>query len=145
MDVSIESIHWNPEVAALLSGAGLPVSDLGEQRQLHLFGARHEGKLLGVVGIEAYASVGLLRSLAVAATFRKLGHGHALLAHAEQSAAQLGIEELFLLTTTAADFFARHGYLPASRRDAPRAIAQTTQFSGLCPVTASLMRKRLLV
>lgn len=143
MKLSIDPVVWNAEVEGLLSSSGLPVSDLGENSQLHLFGARFDGKLVGVAGIEVYATAGLLRSLAVQAAFRKEGYGRALVTHAETWASQLGVKELYLLTTTAAGFFARLGYEGVSRSTAPKAIAQTTQFSALCPSSSTFMRKRL--
>jgi amino-acid N-acetyltransferase len=143
MNIVIEPITHNSEVEALISSSLLPVSDLVSQAELRLFGARLNGKLIGVVGIEAYGSVGLLRSLAVDSDFRKEGYGRALVAHAEAQATELGIQELYLLTMAAAEFFARLGYEVVSRSEAPAAIAKTTQFSGLCPSSATLMCKKL--
>lgn len=145
MKLSIEPVVCNAQVEALLAASGLPVEDLGERPQLHLFGARFDGKLAGVVGVEVYRDVGLLRSLAVEPAFRKLGYAHALVAHAEFWASQLGVDSLYLLTTTAAGFFARLDYAPLPRSDAPQAIAKTTQFAGLCPASATFMRKQLAV
>ena len=142
MKSSIEPIVCNAEVEARLSGSGLPVSDMGEH-SVHLFGARQNGKIIGVVGLEVYATVGLLRSLAVATAFREDGYGRALVTHAEIRASQLGGKELYLLTTTAAGFFARLGYEVVSRSDAPKDIAQTTQFARLCPSSSAFMRKKL--
>jgi amino-acid N-acetyltransferase len=143
MKWSIEPIVSNAEVNALLSSSGLPISNLDRQSQVHLFGARSEGKLIGVVGIEVYAPVWLLRSLVVAPEFRNGGGGRALATHAETRASQLGVQDLYLLTTTAAGFFARLGYEVVSRADAPMTIAQTTQFAGLCPSSSAFMRKKL--
>jgi amino-acid N-acetyltransferase len=88
--------------------------------------------------------VGLLRSLAVAEAHRKGGCGRALVSHAESWAWRHGVKTLYLLTTTAANFFARTGYEAISRVQAPAPIAATTQFSSLCPSSATLMRKACL-
>lgn len=138
----VKPIALGPAVEALLADSGLPVSDLAAQPALHLLGARLNGKLVGVVGIEAYENVGLLRSLAVAGDFRHGGYGRALVAHAENLASQLGIQALYLLTTTAASFFARQGYEPVPRSTAPQAITKTAQFAGLCPASSVFMRKQ---
>jgi amino-acid N-acetyltransferase len=50
-----------------------------------------------------------------------------------------GIRDLWLLTTSAEAFFAKHGFEKADRSAAPPAIAETSQFRDLCPATAALM------
>jgi amino-acid N-acetyltransferase len=62
---------------------------------------------------------------------------------AEAHAAPLGVESLYLLTTTADAFFSRLGYSPASREEAPSFIKNTSQFSGLCPASSVFMCKHL--
>ena len=98
---------------------------------------------MGVVGVEVYGSVGLLRSLAVEPSHRKSGLGVSLVSNAETWAAEQGVETLYLLTTTAAQFFARRGYEAVPRSEAPAAIAATAQFSDLCPASSTFMRKVL--
>jgi amino-acid N-acetyltransferase len=53
------------------------------------------------------------------------------------------VEALFLLTTTAADFFGTRGYELIDREAVPEAVAETAEFSELCPDAATCMRKRL--
>ncbi len=141
--MNIESISYDREVEALLAGAGLPVSDIAGTEHLQLFGMRSGPALVGVVGVEVYGQTGLLRSLAVAESHRAKGCGRALVRHAEAWASRRGVRALYLLTTTASRYFARHGYLELDRSEAPAAIATTTQFAGLCPASAVLMRKVL--
>jgi amino-acid N-acetyltransferase len=96
-----------------------------------------------VVGVEVYGSVGMLRSLAVVPAHRSTGLGTALASDAETWAAEHGVGALYLLTTTAAQFFARRGYVMIPRSEAPQAIAATAQFSDLCPASSTFMRKVL--
>lgn len=138
-----ESISLNSEVESLLIEVGLPVSDLTSSPSLNFLGLREGGRLVGVVGIEIYGSVGLLRSLAVTPARRHAGLGLGLVSSAESWAAERGINTLCLLTTTAADFFARLGYEVIPRSEAPAAIAATAQFADLCPVSSTFMRKVL--
>ena len=138
-----EVISLNTEVRALLVKAQLPVADLASSRSLNLLGFRDHGRLVGVVGIEVYGSVGMLRSLAVEPTHRNTGLGAALVSNAETWAAEHGVETLYLLTTTAAKFFAKQGYEVVPKSEAPEAIAGTAQFSGLCPASSTFMRKVL--
>jgi amino-acid N-acetyltransferase len=138
-----EFMRFNSEVETLLTEAGLPIADLPSCRGLNLLGMREGGRLVGVVGIEVYRSVGLLRSLAVAEARRQGGLGRALVSNAEAWAAAQGVKTLYLLTTTAAAFFVRLGYEVISRSEAPAAIAATTQFAALCPASSTFMRKVL--
>ena len=134
-----------PVVAAkeILGLAQLPTGDLTPDHMEHFFGAWSGATLVGVVGIEPYGTMALLRSLAVVATQRGSGVGSALLGQAEQYAAEKGIGSIFLLTTTAPAYFEKRGYCAISRETVPEAIRSTKEFASLCPSSAVLMVKHL--
>lgn len=138
-----EVVNIDAEVEALLTEGGLAVSDLAQSQNLQLFGIRRASRLLGVVGIEVYGPVGLLRSLTVADAFRRTGLGRDLVSHAETWATGRGVRTLYLLTITAEKFFSRLGYEVVPRSSAPPAIAATEQFANLCPDSSAFMRKAL--
>lgn len=141
-----EAIHpLAPSAAttALLEQCRLPTTDLSTCPSLQLFGVSADAALHGMVGLEFYPPVGLLRSLAVSPELRGKGLGGILVEFVESQAREAGIETLYLLTTTAAPFFARLGYASVAREDAPTAIRSTAQFSGLCPASSTFMAKRL--
>jgi amino-acid N-acetyltransferase len=131
------------EAVPLLVECGLPVTDISPAAPPLFFGIREAGVLAAVVGLEVYAPVGLLRSLAVRPAFRDCGFGRALVARVESFAAARGVESLYLLTTTAERFFAALGYAVAARDAAPAAIRATSQFAGLCPASSAFLSKRL--
>jgi protein-tyrosine-phosphatase len=79
-------------------------------------GSRDDRGLAAVVGLEVFGKVGLLRSLAVRPDNRGTGLGGTLVGAAEELAAQQGIVELFLLTTTAEPFLRQAGVFPARSR-----------------------------
>ena len=141
MVAHIESVSELNEIIPLLAECGLPVSDISSSQPPVFFGVRFESGLSAVVGLEIFGSVGLLRSLAVGPAYRGRGLGGELVAFAERHAAGCGIKVLFLLTTTASDFFAHLGFVPADRSSAPPAIQATSQFSGLCPASSTFLRK----
>jgi amino-acid N-acetyltransferase len=135
-----------PAVAAvkdLLDEARLPTSDLTEAHLENFLACGDNGALDGVVGLELYQPVALLRSLAVASRSRGRGVGSTLLAEAERHARSREVKEIYLLTTTAERFFARSGYERILRDAAPEAIRETQEFSGLCPASSVVMRKRI--
>lgn len=130
----------------LLEQCGLPVADIAPGPNQEFFGAGGKNgltSLTGLVGLERHGPVALLRSLAVSPAQRGNGLGRQLVAQAEQYAISQGVNHLFLLTTTAADFFAKLGYAATARDKAPPAIRASTQFSGLCPASSNFMSKQL--
>lgn len=124
-----------------LSEAGLPIEDLTIERLALV--AEQNGKVAGVIGLERFAGLGLLRSLVVSAQHRRSGVGKALVEALERLAVESDMAELWLLTIDADAWFARLGYDAQARDLAPAEIRQTEEFSNLCPGDAVLMRKRL--
>jgi amino-acid N-acetyltransferase len=140
------NLYRNPpesQVRHLLAESKLPMSDLSPEHLEHFFGCGPVQIPKGVVGLEIYDTVALLRSLAVAMDCRGIGCGKALVAEAESYAQSHGVTKLYLLTNTAERFFERLGYRRTDRENAPEAIVQTQEFSGLCPSNSALMVKAL--
>ncbi len=129
-------------VRALLKKADLPCEDVEIGRQAFII-ATSEGRIVGSVGVEAYGSCGLLRSLAVDEELRGRGLGSELTKEMVEMSPSLGIRELYLLTMTAAPFFEKLGFEKTERAKAPAALQGTTEFASLCPVSSVCMRKRL--
>src|SRR5689334_529359 len=110
MNFTIQPVQQPAQLAQLLAACNLPVSDIDTSSSQQFFAHCGGEEVLGVVGLELYPPVALLRSLAVAPACRGGGLGQALVVFAEQQAAAQGITSLYLLTTTAAPFFATLGY-----------------------------------
>lgn len=143
MSVKIRPAHTGDLGAArtALSDAGLPIEDLSAR---HLaFVAEANDRMVGVIGLESFGVIGLLRSLVVLPEARADGAGGLLVAALEELAREQGVEALWLLTIDADGFFERLGYRVMDRGVAPAAIQSTTEFSGLCPGDAVLMSKVL--
>ncbi len=90
-----------------------------------------------------YGAFGLLRSVAVVPALRGGGVGRALVADRLAAARAMGLAAVYLLTTTAADYFRRLGFAPAPREEAPHNLAASPEFSGACPTSAKCMVLRL--
>lgn len=129
-------------VERLLDDAGLPSEDVRTTPGSVYLGV-DGGERIGCGGIEAYGSDGLLRSVVVEDTHRGRGYGTALCDALEAEAADSDVETLYLLTTTAEAFFAGRGYERVVRSDAPPSIRETTEFSSLCPASATCLRTSL--
>lgn len=130
-------------VRRLLREAGLPVADIDANCPGRFFGCESPGKLLGVVGLELHGDSAVLRSLAVDPRARSRGLGTLLVARAERAARAGGAHTVYLLTTTAEDYFLRLGYARLAREAAPECIRSTAEFSRLCPADAALLAKSL--
>ncbi len=130
-----------PAAIELLRNAGLPTDDL-TTRHLALIAEGGAG-MLGVIGLEEFDAVGLLRSLVVSPLARGEGVGRALVEALESSAHARGINELWLLTIDADLYFSKAGFSVRNRGAAPAAIRGSKEFSSLCPDDAVLMSKRL--
>ena len=141
MTTNIEPIVELKDIVPLLVECNLPVADISPSQSPQFFGVRSESGLVAVVGLELFGAVALLRSLAVSPAHRGRGLASQLVAYAESVAACRGVDSLFLLTTTASDFFSKLGFVSASRSAAPPAIQATSQFSSLCPASSAFLRK----
>ena len=100
--------------------------------------------MIGAIGVEAHGDVGLLRSLVVHPSHRGQGAGKRLTDEIESFAKRKGIKTLYLLTTTAADFFTHLGYRVIQRAQVPASIAGTEEFKTICPVSAVCLFKNLV-
>lgn len=131
-----------PYVEDLLTANELPTEDLEEKPACFYVAFDGEDRV-GVGGLERHGSEALLRSLVVERHVRDSGLGTAICEALEQRARADGVETVYLLTTTAAAFFASLGYAEIDRTGVPAAIQQTAQFEELCPTSATCMKKSL--
>jgi len=132
-----------PAVLALLQAAGLPTADLTSVASLRFWVLEAEDSVIGVVGMERFGARALLRSLAVAPSYRRRGMGHQLVARLEREVQADHVEQLVLLTETAEKFFRAIGYEVIDRRHVPEEIKQSAEFRSLCPTSAVCMSKLL--
>ena len=135
--------HDEEGLEQLLEAAELPTEDLTAEVLEDFLIARAGHEVVAAAGIEHCDDVALLRSVVVREDMRGTGLGKRLVEAVEEGARQAGVRELYLLTTTAADFFARLGYQPVARETAPAAIKATRQFGELCPSSSAFMKKDL--
>ena len=129
------------DVLFLLQKANLPVANIDSK--VELFQLREGDRVIGTIGLESDGACGLLRSLSVAEAQRGKGYGEQLVHFIESTAKGRGLQTMYLLTTTAASFFAKKGYEIIPRSEVPLFIQQTSEFSSVCPSSATIMKKHL--
>ncbi|MCS6825401.1 MAG: arsenic resistance N-acetyltransferase ArsN2 [Caldilinea sp.] len=130
-----------PAIVNLLRRYDLPTEGAQAHLDAFIVAVNAENELKGVAGLERYGKVGLLRSLAVAE--QGWGIGAALVERILELARSLGMQQVVLLTTTAADYFLRFGFQRIARSAAPAAAHTSAEFQGACPASATVMLLRL--
>jgi amino-acid N-acetyltransferase len=135
------AVHADYEaVATLLRDSELPID--GVIASLDQFWvAEHQGRVVGVAGMERYGDSGLLRSVAVAGEWRGTGIGRTLVDRVLDEGRGAGVREVYLLTTTAEHYFPRLGFACVDRETVPAALRASAEFTGACPASAVVMRR----
>ncbi|MGB9700177.1 MAG: arsenic resistance N-acetyltransferase ArsN2 [Thermodesulfobacteriota bacterium] len=143
MAVEFASPGDEPWIRQLLISCGLPQEDLHGDHFKHFLVYKEKGLILGVVGLEIFGKVALLRSLAVNGPHRNRGIASQMVAKIEEYARSLQISKLYLLTTSAEEFFAKRGYQRSDRKLAPLEIRTTREFQEICPDSSVCLSKDL--
>jgi amino-acid N-acetyltransferase len=128
---------------AALGGVGLPTEDVATAGPLFWRFSINDDVPVGFGGLEVHGSDALLRSVVTLPPLRGRGLGRKIVMALEGEAVVAQCSAVWLLTTTAQDFFAKLGYAAVDRGTVPAAIRATAQFALLCPDTAAVMAKRL--
>jgi amino-acid N-acetyltransferase len=126
-------------VRALLASSDLPVEGLEEQFGEGYAVAVADGAIVGAEGIEVYDDAGLLRSAVISPAWRGKGVGDALTRDRIDWSRRRGLADLYLLTTTASDYFPRFGFAAVDRDAAPAGIRGSREFTTACPASAVFM------
>jgi len=125
-------------VERLLSASGLPLD--GVREALPGFVVAEAGSdVVGVAGLEVCCDNALLRSVAVSPAWRSHGLGRALVTRVISDAEARGIRALYLLTTTADQYFPSFGFRQVARDDVPADVRHSAEFESACPASATVM------
>jgi len=127
-----------PAVEALLLANKLPTDGAQAHLSTYLLATSH-GEVVGCAGAEVYGPVALVRSVAVAPGLHKQGIGRLLVERLLLEGRSRDIAALYLLTVTAPEYFAQHGFKRIKIEDAPQALKASAEFQGACPACAALM------
>lgn len=139
---TIEAAHADDldAVLDLLRTSNLPIDGLAPHIATTLV-ARRDGRIVGSAALEVYGAGALLRSVAVAAQLRGEGLGHRLTEAALALARDRRVATVYLLTTTAGDFFPRFGFRRIERTAVAPAVQQSVEFTTACPDTALVLAR----
>ena len=129
-------------IKAILLNEKLPVADLPSDMK-NFFIATDNRFIVGSIGLELYDRYGLLRSLAVKPGYRNMKIAGELINKLEEWARQSGLEAIYLLTETASTYFERKGFTTIKRDEVPPILQQSSEFSHVCPQSATVMVKQI--
>ncbi|MBL0170073.1 MAG: GNAT family N-acetyltransferase [Gemmatimonadaceae bacterium] len=127
----------------LLRARDLPTdgfADLLRAHPQHVLLAELNGAVVGSAALDVHDNVALLRSVAVARDLAALGVGTRLVNDLIALARASDITTLYLLTTTAEQWFPKFGFTVIDRASVPPALAATVEFTSACPSSAVVMR-----
>ena len=130
------------EIINLLKSNNLPAGDLPEKLD-EFYTAMDGQRIVGLIGMERYSHYGLLRSMVVHPDYRNKQIAKKLVQLLEQKAASSGIITMYLLTETAEKYFSRNNYQLITRKEVPEPLFRSSEFSHVCPVSATVMKKEL--
>jgi amino-acid N-acetyltransferase len=129
-------------ILALLSSSGLPIAGLLDHLSTALV-IRDGRRIVGCAALEIYRDGALLRSVAVDRSVQGQGIGTHLTRSAVELASSLGMPALYLLTTTAGEFFPKFGFERITREQVPASVQASVEFRSACPSSAIVMRSVL--
>jgi len=119
-------------IRRLLVAALLPSGDVDGPNQRFIV-ARQNGRVVGCAGLETFGEDGQLRSMAVHWTGRNAGLGTKLHGRLLFEAVQAGVRMLYVVTTTAEDFFARQGYRKVQTAEVPPGVVGSEEYAAFVP------------
>jgi amino-acid N-acetyltransferase len=125
-------------VLVLLARVGLPQEGLADHLSTTVVG-REAAQVMGCAALEVYGTVALLRSVAVDPAHRSCSLGQQLVKAQREEARKRGIQEVYLLTETASDYFSRLGFCPIDRSTVAPAIHASIEWTYACPEAAQAM------
>jgi amino-acid N-acetyltransferase len=128
-------------VLALLGGAELPTAGVADFFPGGYAVARSGSSVVAVAGLEIHGDFGLLRSVAVLPAVRGAGLARRLVEHRLHAAREQNLRAVYLLTTTASDYFRRLGFEDRARSEAPERLRQSSEFRTVCPESAACLAK----
>jgi N-acetylglutamate synthase-like GNAT family acetyltransferase len=122
-----------PHILDLVVASGLVVEGISENLARFLVAAEG-GRILATAGLEMGDGCAHLRSVAVRPELRGQGIGVEIVRQALRMASLSGAGTVYLLTTGAAEFFAKFGFKPALRAevDAEFPDSAVTRPDGIC-------------
>jgi SAM-dependent methyltransferase len=132
-----------PSVERLLQADRLPLEGVPADLAHFTVAETARDGVIAAAGVELYGQSALLRSTVVERTWRGSGVGRMVVEAVLDTARDAGARDVYLLTTTAADYFPKFGFRCVDRSEIPAAVRGSAEFTGACPASATGMHRGL--
>jgi len=129
-------------IETLLGSLDLPTAGVGDQIGEFVV-AEDGGAIVATAGLEVYGRAALLRSVAVRPDHQGRGLAQLLVRRLLERARAGGITQVFLLTTTAEEYFRRMGFEAIGDSTVDPAVRASKEFGDCCCVGAHAMKLEL--
>jgi len=130
------------QIKSLLQANDLPVVGVVQYWQ-NFFVADKQDCILGALGAHYDGKKALLRSFVVNDSQRNSGIGKALLQRMLLEMQRRGINEVFLLTETATNYFIREGFTEICRDEIPQILLKESGLDQACPCSSQCLKRQL--
>lgn len=128
----------------LLKKSELPIDDIESHLKTAVV-AKNQNEIVGCAALEMYKPYALLRSVAVARSYRTKGIGRVLTQAALELARTADVTQVYLLTETAPEFFSKFGFRSIERSKVPDLVRSSVEFTTACPESAIAMELNMQV
>lgn len=126
------------QIKELLRVTHLPT--VGAKKAADCFLIADNGQVIGILGVLYEGEKALLRSFAVSPLYRCKGIGGLLLTAMLQELKTQNIQEVYLLTETAADYFKRIGFGEIARKAMPENLLKESGLDQACPCSSKCLK-----
>jgi amino-acid N-acetyltransferase len=126
------------EIKETLTAGGLPT--VGVDKAVEQFLVAEGSQVIGVLGALYDTPKALLRSFAVSPAQRSKGVGGTLVVEIFKELQRQEIEEVYLITDTAAEYFRRVGFYEITRAEMPANLLKESGLDEACPCSSKCMK-----
>ncbi len=126
-----------PEIYLLLEELDLPTIGVSDHLD-NFFISVHDTKIIGIIGLEIYNKVALLRSVGVKPSYQGNKIGDGLLTVIFEYARFKSIEKIYLFTDTAPKWFERYGFIKISNDQLDPILLQSKEYT-LCESSVKMV------
>lgn len=130
------------EILLLLEKVDLPGDGVSGNLE-NFFVCTYCKTVIGCVGLRIRGKSGLMRSLAVHPEHRGKGIGNVLIRKIFIYAKGKKISDMYLLTTTAEEYYVKYGFVRIQRDVVDLQMMEAPEFRSVCAQAAVCMRKEL--
>ena len=127
------------EIKKILRSHNLPNDDIDDHIDNFIV-AKINGSVIGVIGVQFFNKLALLRSFGVINNYQHSGIGTILYNEMLKKMKNQLISEVFLLTISAESYFLKKGFNRIHRNIVPQKIKKSHEFKYACPSSAVCMK-----